>query len=95
MGCISFSRGSSRLRDQIRISFVSCLGGQVLYQLSFHTLIDTLFQILSIVGYYKILNVAPCVKHFSFLSRAVLRTSAPIMCPVEGLEDPITQKTKK
>ena len=74
---------------------MSCVGGQVLYQLSLHTLIDTLFQSLSIVGYYKILNVVPCVKHFSFLSGAVLHTSAPIMCPVEGLEDPITQKTQK
>ena len=42
-------------------------------------LIDTLFQILSIVGYYEILNVVPGVKHFIFLSGAVLYTSAPVM----------------
>ena len=61
------------------MSCVSCIGGQVLYQLSPHTLIDTLFQILSIVGYYEILNVVPGVKHFSFLSGAVLYTSAPVL----------------
>ena len=30
---ISFSRGSARHRDQIRVSWVSCIGRRVLYQL--------------------------------------------------------------
>ena len=62
------SRGSSQPRDGTHVSYISCTAGGFFYPLSHlgssqlytHTYI-LFFRFFSIIGYYKILNIVPCV----------------------------------
>ena len=62
------SKESSRPRDGAHVSYISCTAGGFFYPLShlgssqlYTQMYILFFRLFSIIGYYKILNIVPCV----------------------------------